>query len=763
MARFQNACKRTLIFVLLTCGTIFFVPISALANGVITVTTPLNDATVTVPFNVQFTYSGTDTYTKLWIDGVAIISDHTGSVFDYTVTSLAAGKHTLSLQAHDASSNTTVEVKETITVSTTPIVNVTPSAPTMAEGDQLQFSSGGVTANWTLSPSTPSVGSISGCTGTTTCTFIAGTSQGTATLAAAATSSSASGQANITVVPLAISPASPNLAEGQQQTFTANASVTWNATGGTFQSPCASATSCVFTAGNSTGPAPITATETSLAGLQAQTTANITATADPGSTPVLTFHNDQLRSGANTTEFVLNTGNVNQSQFGLKHTYSVDGQIYAQPLYVPNLTVNGGQHNVVFVATENDTVYAFDADGLSTSALWSTSLGKPRSVSGTSTGTPIYPSVGVTSTPVIDSSTNTMYVLATTSSGYELNALYILTGKVTGSEKVTASVKGTGTGSSNGTLSLPKGCYQRPGLALANGDVYIGFSYCHQGWLLAYDASSLQPKAEFCATPNGSGGGIWMGGGAPAVDSDGYVYVIASDDSGNPESIYEDAFLKFNPDLTVADYFQTSIDPTLIKNDADQGSGGIMILPDNSSSTPHELVGGGKDGYIIMLNRDSLGHENSTDKAIQEVKTGVGEYSNIFSSPAFWNNTLYYHPENDTLHLFNYDPTTGKIGTSPAKSGSAVYGWHGATPSISANGSSDGIVWEIEQTAWKTGGPAILHAYDAVSAAELYNSTQAAGNRDKAGPAVRFTVPTVADGQVFVGTANQLDIYGLLQ
>jgi hypothetical protein len=491
---------------------------------------------------------------------------------------------------------------------------------------------------------------------------------------------------------------------------------------------------------------------------------NITDPPPAGNTAVLTFHNDQARSGVNTTEFVLNTGNVNQSQFGLKYTYSVDGQIYAQPLYMPNLTINETQHNVVFVATENDTVYAFDANGLSASPLWSQSLGKPRKVSGSSTGTPIYPSVGVTSTPVIDPTTSTIYVFAVTSSGYELNALDITNGKPrSGSPSpVTASVKGTGTGSSNGTLSLPKGCYQRPGLALANGNVYIGFSYCHQGWLLAYDASSLQRKAEFCVTPNGSGGGIWMGGGAPAVDSDGYVYVIASDDSGNPESIYEDAFLKFNPDLTVADYFQTSIDPTLIKNDADQGSGGIMILPDNSSGTPHELVGGGKDGDIIILNRDNLGHEHTTDLAIQEVKTGVGKYSNIFSSPAFWHNTLYYHPENDTLHLFQYDPSTGQIGGSPAKSGSAIYGWHGATPSISANGSGDGIVWEIEQTAWKTGGPAVLHAYDAVSATELYNSTQAAGNRDKAGPAVRFTVPTVADGEVFVGTANQLDIYGLL-
>ncbi|MGA2962628.1 MAG: hypothetical protein ABSD96_13205, partial [Candidatus Korobacteraceae bacterium] len=381
---------------------------------------------------------------------------------------------------------------------------------------------------------------------------------------------------------------------------------------------------------------------------------------------------------------------------------------------------------------------------------------------GSSTGTPIYPSVGITSTPVIDSATGTIYLLAVTTSGYQLNALDITSGtpRTNSPAPVTASVPGTGTGSSKGVLSLPKGCYQRPGLALTSGNVYIGFSYCHQGWLLAYDASSLKQKAAFCATPNGSGGGIWMGGGAPAVDSDGYVYVIASDDAGNPESIYEDAFIKFNPDLTVKDYFQTSIDPTLIKNDADQGSGGVMILPDNSSTgNPHELIGGGKDGFMIILNRDNLGHEHASDLAIQELKTGVGQYSNIFSSPAFWNGTVYYHPQNDTLHLFNFNSGTGMIAAS--NSGSAVYGWHGATPSISANGSSDGIVWEIEQTAWKSGGPAVLHAYDALSATELYNSSQA-GNRDTAGPAVRFTVPTVADGKVFVGTANQLDIYGLL-
>ncbi len=690
MSDFRSVCKRQLILGLLILGATFCVPVSAFAAGVITVNSPANGAIVTVPFDVNFTYSSTDTYTKLWIDGVPVISEHNGSTFDYTVTSLAVGSHTLTLQAHDSASNTTITVHETITVSSTP-----PPPPTVT-----------------------------------------------------------------------VTPPSQTILEGNQYTFNSNVPATWAASGGFGSIPisCSTATtSCTFTAGASPGAETLTAT--SAADSTQSATANITVSdpSVPGSTAVLTSHNDQFRSGANTAEVVLNTTNVNQNKFGLKRSYAVDGQIYAQPLYMPNVPINGGpNHNVVFVATENNTVYAFDADGPSTSALWSRSLGKPHPVSGSSTGTPIYPSVGITGTPVIDSATNIMYVLAVTTSGYQLSALDVTSGVDRINPTIlTASVPGTGLGSSKGVLSFPKGCYQRPGLALTSGNVYIGFSFCHQGWLFAYDASNLQRKAVFCATPNGKGGGIWMGGGAPAIDSDGYIYVITSDNDGDPASIYEDAFIKFNPDLTVADYFQTSIDPTLIKNDADQGSGGVMILPDNSSGVPHQLIGGGKDGYMIVLNRDNLGKEHASDLAIQEIKTGVGKYSNIFSSPAFWNGTVYYHPENDTLHLFNYSSGTGLLATSPTKSGAAVYGWHGATPSISANGNSDGIVWEIEQTAWKTGGPAVLHAYDALSATELYNSSQA-GKRDTAGPAVRFSVPTVADGKVFVGTANQLDIYGLL-
>jgi len=423
MTGVRNVCKRQLILGLLILGTTFCVPVSVLAAGVITVNTPANGATVTVPFDVNFTYGATATYTKLWIDGVAIISEHNGSAFDYTVTSLAVGSHTLTLQAHDAGSNTTISVHETITVSSTP----PPPPPTVT-----------------------------------------------------------------------VTPPSQTILEGNSYTFNSNVSANWSVSGdGTIPTCTTAATSCVFVAGATPGPATLTAKSAADSTQSAGATITVSAPAVAGSTAVLTSHNDQFRSGANTAEVLLNTTNVNQNNFGLKYSYAVDGQIYAQPLYMPNVPINGGAtHNVVFVVTENNTVYAFDADGLSPSALWSRSLGKPHPVSGSSTGTPIYPSVGITGTPVIDPATNTMYVLAVTTSGYTLSALDITTGldRANSPVTVTASVKGTGTGSSKGVLSLPKGCYQRPGLALASGNVYIGFSYCHQGWLLAYDESRAVPE-----------------------------------------------------------------------------------------------------------------------------------------------------------------------------------------------------------------------------------------------------------------------------
>jgi len=480
-----------------------------------------------------------------------------------------------------------------------------------------------------------------------------------------------------------------------------------------------------------------------------------------GAVPVLTYHNDNARTGANPQETILNPSNVNWQTFGKKYSYGVDGQIYAQPLYVPNLTVNGANHNVVFAATENDTVYAFDANGGGT--LWQKHLGTPPS---NNDQEGIAPILGITSTPVIDASTNTIYVVTDTNESgrvFRLHALDLSTGneKLGGPIVVTGSVSGSGRDNVNGRITLESGCYQRMGLALTNNNVYIGFGHCNHGWLLAYNKTTLQPAAILNTTPNGAGGALWGGGATPAVDSSGNMYLISGVDADDPAPGYNDSFMKMSAnDLSVLDYFKPSNETWLRQNDADLGSGGTIVMPDNSSSHPHELIGGGKDGRLFVIDSDNMGGYNSTDHVVQEVQTGTQQFDNMFSTPTYWNGYIYNHCEQDVLKSFSW--TNGLLSSKYVSKGAHTFGIHGATASVSSNGNVDGIVWEIESTGQPNSQPAILRAYDALNLAnELYDSTQASGGRDTAGPAVKFVVPTIADGQVFVGTANQLDIYGL--
>jgi hypothetical protein len=443
----------------------------------------------------------------------------------------------------------------------------------------------------------------------------------------------------------------------------------------------------------------------------------------------------------------------------------VDGQIYAQPLYIPQLAIPGGTHNVVFVATENNTVYAFDADGMQNSPIWSKNLG-PASPRNDAEG--ISPMIGITSTPVIDITTDTMYVVTTTTSGpFYLHALDITTGaeKLGGPVGVTGSVSGTGWDSSGGTIQLEPGCYQRTGLALnpVTNEIYIGFGHCNHGWLFAYDKTSLQQKAILNDTPNGAGGGLWNSGGAPVVeDQTGKVYIMTGVDQDDPPSGYNDSFLRLSgDDLSIEDFFQPDDASYLALNDADLGSGSPVLMPDNSSSTPHELIGGGKDGKLFVVNRDSMGSFSATtNNVIQTVQTGVQQFDNLFDTPAYWNGTIYVHCEADVLHAFSWN--NGLLSAQAVGNGQNILAAHGATVSVSSNGSNNGIVWEIDNTNHRTSGPAILRAYDASNVStELYDSTQA-GSRDTAGLALKFTVPTIAAGKVFVGTSNELDIYGLL-
>jgi len=486
-----------------------------------------------------------------------------------------------------------------------------------------------------------------------------------------------------------------------------------------------------------------------------------------GTVAVTTYHNDVTRQGANTAETILTPANVNSSSFGKLATYAVDGQVYPQPLIIPNLTIGGGTHNVMYVATEHDSVYAFDADGSGT--LWSKSLLGPGMTSAPSSDNlGISPEIGVVSTPVIDRSSGTIYAVATVKNGgaiqFWLHALSITDGseKFGGPKQVTATVSGTGADSSGGKITLEGGCYQRSGLALANGNVYISFGHCGHGWVFSYNAGNLAQSAVINVSPNGTGGDVWMGGGAPAVDSSGNLFVMTGVNADNTiGNSFSNAFLKFSPGLTILDYFIPSNTAVLTQNDADLGSGAPIILPDNSSSHPHELIGGGKDGRIFILDRDNLGKFSSTaNNVVQIVQSGVRQYDNFYDTPAFWNGYIYYHAAGDVLRQFRW--SNGLLSTSPIAVGTVVYGSHGATASVSSNGSSDGIVWDL-QLDGQPNNPAILHAYDASNVGtELYSSNENA-SRDSAGPAVKFTVPTIANGKVYVPAGHQVNIYGLLK
>lgn len=582
-------------------------------------------------------------------------------------------------------------------------------------------------------------------------------------------SASESASVQVSVFTLTVSPAGAELLPGATQQFTAtvqgisNTAVNWSVDGVTGGNSSVGTidSSGLYTAPNAIGPHAITAA--SGADSSATMQANIVViNQQPGA--VLTYHNNDERDGTFIEETTLTPSVVNSSQFGKLRTYPVDGQIYAQPLYVPQLSINGAPHDVVFVATENDSVYAFDADQQA-SPLWHVSLGVPIPWND-SEG--ISPQLGVTSTPVIDITTGTMYVLAIANGGpFFLHALDITTGaeKFGGPVQVTGSVPGTGWDSNNGTVSLEHQCYQRNGLALnpVTNQIYLGFGHCNHGWLLAYDKVSLKQTAIFNTTPDSAGGALWNGGGAPAIDDfNGSVFIMTGSDAGDPHSGYNNAFLRLSPkDLSVQDFFQPDDVNYLTDNDADLGSGSPIFMPDNSSGTPYEMIGGGKDGKLFLVNRASMGSFSATsNNVIQTVQTGVHQFDNIFSTPVYWNGYFYIHCESDVLRQFTW--SGGMLSDQPVKSGQIPVYIHGATPSLSANGTDNGILWEIDNSSHDSGGPAILRAYDATDVSkELYDTTQA-GSRDTAGIALKFTVPTIAGGKVFVGSQNELDIYGLL-
>lgn len=492
---------------------------------------------------------------------------------------------------------------------------------------------------------------------------------------------------------------------------------------------------------------------------------------------VLTQHNDVMRSGVNASETLLTTSNVNPNQFGKVFSRAVDAEIYAQPLYVPNLNINGIR-NVVFVATEGNTVYAFDADNASASGpLWSVNLGTPVLATAVDCPGNLAPQIGITSTPVIDLSTRTIYVDAKTtdSAGYhhKLHALDLLSGseKFGGPVEVAASVSGTGSGSVGALVTFnPLIQNQRSGLLLNNGIVYLMFgSHCdenpYHGWVMGYSARTLRQTAVFLSSPNGAGAGIWQAGQGPAVDSNGSLFLATGNgtfDYNTGGSDAGDTVLKLSSGLAMQGYFTPNDQAYLDTSDRDLGSGGVLLLPPLPGTSANLAIAGGKEGILYLLSRTSLGQFNTTDAVVQEWQAASG---GIFSAPVYWNGSLYLWSNRDPLRQFEW--SSGSFLTSAAHSASTPATFPGGILSLSANGTTPGtgIVWGTLGTA-SSGNQVVagvLHAYDASNVSiELWNSYMNKA-RDDFGNFAKFCPPTIANGRVFIATSsNQLAVYGLL-
>ena len=521
-----------------------------------------------------------------------------------------------------------------------------------------------------------------------------------------------------------------------------------------------------------------------------------------GQVNVLTYHYNNNRTGDNLGETNLTPANVNSNTFGKLFTYAVDGYVFAQPLYVSGLNIPGkGVHNVLFIATEHNSVYALDADnsGALGGILWFTNLGLSAATPNLDFGTrynggqylDIVPEVGITGTPVIDLASGTIYLDSFTHQGssyfHRIHALNITNGieRPFGPVLVSASVPGGGVGSSGGVVTLVhKQHLQRSALSLAGGKLFVAYSgYAdtnpYHGWVLGYDPNNLQLLANhvFCTTPNSTAaqygsnageGGIWMGGGGIAVDANTNLYFMigngtftATNGTGGTE--YGDSFMKLSTSngLAVADYFTPNNQATLALNDTDLGSAALVLLPDQPGPNPHLLLGAGKEGKIYLINRDQMTTDNAhynatgtTDAVIQTVAGQLG--SGAFDTPAYFNGRIYYASNGRQMKSFTL--SNGLLSTTPSSTSTRTFAFPGATPVVSANGNNNGIVWGLAYAS-----PAVLVAYNANSlTTELYNTTQASGSRDTLPAGVKFAAPIVANGKVYVGGQHAVTVLGLL-
>jgi hypothetical protein len=638
--------------------------------------------------------------------------------------------------------------------------------------------------------------------------------------------SSVSGSTRLTIVPptptVSISPSTANVIGGQTLQFSAivqnsTAAAIWQVNGlpGGSQADGTIAVSGLYTATYSAPSvsSPLTVTVTAVLQSNPPLSASAGVTVVPLNTftGVYSWRNDNRLTGQNAQEAVLTplsvsstTGSTFKKLFGC----AVDGQIFAQPLYVANVMIGSISHNVVYVATEHDSVYAFDADANPCQTLWQVSLIDPGATTvpandpNLSGQTDIVPEIGITGTPVIDPSTAALYVVSKSrtlvngSPAYtqKLHALDLAAGwvgGVAGAEKfggpaiIQAFVNGNGDGTNSGTISFQSMSLtenQRSALLLTAGNVYVAFdSYSDtdpfHGWLFAYDAADLRTApAVFISTQNGTHGGIGESGAAPSADANGNVFAATSDgtfdaNSGGPD--YAETLLKLQTNgatasFTVADSFTPWNQSTLNFTHRYFGSTGVLLLPDSAGSSAHPnlALAGNELGNLYLVDRNNLGGFSSTPGVDNIVQTLSLSGSN-FGTPAYWaaNNTVYVAAAGDNLRALPLSSgmLSSLLCSPPSFCSADTFPSFGASPVISSNGSTAGIVWALDTSGYVTSSPAVLHAYDATNLAnELYVSPSSTGGpASPAGPAVKFAVPTVANGKVYIGTQNELSVFGL--
>ena len=601
-----------------------------------------------------------------------------------------------------------------------------------------------------------------------------------------------SGHPQPTLLSITTQPASQTVTAGQTATFTVVASGSaplsyqWQKNGTNLSgATAASYNTPVTTTADSGEQFRVIVSDSSGSDPSSVATLTVNPSTAPSGIDVITYHFDNLRTGQNVNEMTLTPANVRQATFGKLGEFPVDGLVDAQPLLLSGLAIPGkGNKNVLYAVTEHDSIYAFDADSISPTGgtiLWqTTALLSAETTSDDRGCAQVTPEIGITSTPVIDRSRNAIYLIAMSKDGngnyyQRLHALDLTTGKERfgGPATIQATYPGTGENSSNGKLVFdPKQYKERPGLLQIGGTIYTMWSsHCdfrpYTSWIMAYSADTLAQVSVLNLVPNGSDGAIWMAGAAPAADAGGNIYTILGngdfDTTLNAQGFPSNSncgncYVKITSTLplTLLDYFTPLNTVSESNGDVDFGSGGPLLLPDTvdgTGKTRHLAIGSGKDANIYVLDRDNMGKFNVGADNIYQLITGQLS-GGVYSKPSYFNGTVYYGAVNDTIKAFPV--TNGLLATSPSSHSAHSFAYPGATPSISASGTANGIVWVVENVS-----PAVLHAYDATNLSnEFYNSSQAANGRDQFSNN-KFITPMIANGRVYVGTSRSVAVFGL--